>query len=364
VQAQPQPPASPFSGGLAPELDGQLIPNESEWTDEGGFFFDNDSGAQANQDDDISVVYYGYTDLHLYVGILANDDLSAKAGQDYALSLYFTHKHVVNIETGETESDPANPETRFGTPLPFSTAGAARELRIGFQGMVPDVKLYEADGSGAWSAELHMIELSPVVSQGKLVELRIPWDDLNMQLLDPLEMMVVASRDGADIDLAPSLVSKVVFDDPTNAVYVTFQVDATGNAVAWDTYSVINVPPPPAGNGIVYITGNQDKLQQWTPNKVAMLDDGLPPDEVAGDGIWSLAVPFAPGTILRYKYTIGLPINEGNWYGTEEFPLTERGLEVTKDPSVKQVLMQDVFADRPQPTGTAGKLSVMTLLSE
>jgi len=353
IQAQPQPPAGPFS--TPPKLDGKLDPTEAEWTDEGGFFFDNDSGAQANQDDDISLVYYGYTEDHLYLGIGANDDLSAKGG-DYELLVYFTHRHIVNLDLGTYEEDKANESSRYGTPLNFTTGGAAREVRLELGGGAkPKVSLNLADGSGGWSKTTDNIETSDIAAKGKLIELRIPWADLNLDLDDPLEMFIAAASGGKDVDLAPSLAPKIIFDDPTNVVFVTFHVDATGDEVAVNTYVDITTPPPPEGNGIVYITGNHDKLLQWTPNKVAMLDDGLPPDETAGDGIWSLTVPFPPGTLLRYKYTIGLPKNEGNWYGTEEFPLTERGLDITKDPTKKKMFVYDIFADRPQPSGTQAK---------
>ena len=66
-----------------------------------------------------------------------------------------------------------------------------------------------------------------------------------------------------------------------------------------------------------------------------------------------------PGTLLRYKYTIGVPTDEGRWSGTEEFPLTERGFDVTKDPACKKMKVRDIFADRPSPTGTLGPGSVM-----
>jgi hypothetical protein len=66
---------------------------------------------------------------------------------------------------------------------------------------------------------------------------------------------------------------------------------------------------------------------------------------------------FLPGTSVKYKYTAGLPQNEGKWSGTEEFPLTERGLEIPK--GCKAMTVHDVFADRPKPTGTAGPLTVV-----
>jgi lysophospholipase L1-like esterase len=46
-----------------------------------------------------------------------------------------------------------------------------------------------------------------------------------------------------------------------------------------------------------------------------MYDDGTHGDERAGDGVWSLAATFAPGTKLYYVYTnSGL---EGRWQGLD-----------------------------------------------
>ena len=359
VQAQPQPPEGPFS--VPPTLDGVLTPTEAEWTDEGGFFFDNDSGAQANQDDDISLIYYGYTDEAMYVGVLANDDLNAKKGSDYSVSIYFNHKHIVDPASGDTEEDPYNDITHNGTPVNYSTGGAAREVRFDFSAGAPVAKLYAADGAGGWMSVAGTVEAAPLVPQGKLLEVKIPWEDLNLSINDPLEMLVVAAKAGQDVDMAPSLQAKIVFDDPTNVVFVTFTCDVTQNQVAIDTYTAISTFPPPTDNGIVYITGNHDKLLQWTPNKIALLDDGVAPDEVANDKIWSITVALPPGTLLRYKYTIGLPKDEGKWYGSEEFPLTERGLDITKDPTKKKMHVADVFADRPQPSGTVAKKTVIQI---
>ena len=358
IQANPQPPSGPFQPGAEPKLDGFLTPTEAEWATVGGFFFDNDSGAQANKNDDIGQIYYGYSATHLYVGIGAKEDLEAKLGTDYELLVYTSHKHILDPALGTSVTDPANAQSRYGTELGFA-GGAAREVRLQLQNGKPIVPtLSYADGAGGWSPMPTTAEAGGPAAKGKLIELRIPWGDLGLSPDDPLELMVVAVEGGADIDLAPSLGPKTVFDDPTNVVYVTFECDATGQKVPIDTYTTLTTPP--SAGGIVYISGNHDKLQQWIPNKVPMLDNGVAPDLVAGDGIWTLTVPFAPGTLLRYKYTIGLPKDEGKWSGTEEFPLTERGLDVTKDPAQKQMRVGDVFADRPQPTGTQGKLTKIT----
>ncbi|MFT5430458.1 MAG: alpha-amylase/alpha-mannosidase (GH57 family) [Myxococcota bacterium] len=364
IQAQPQPPAGPFTPGSEPIIDGLLTPNEIEWTDEGGFFYDNDSGAQANQDDDISLAYYGYTDTALMLGILANDDLSAKLGGDYDVFVYASHKHIIDAELGTFTEDPANPTSRYGTELTFNAKGAAREIRVNFGGATPQVSMSTADGNGNWLSASHQVAIGGPTNQGKLIEMNIPWADLNVTPGDPLSIYIVASAGGNDVDIAPSLGAKVIFDDSTNAVFVTFRLDASGSEVAVDTYGQINTPPPPAGNGIVYISGNHDKLLQWTPNKLALLDDGVAPDEVAGDGIWAATFALPPGTLLRYKYTIGLPKDEANWWGTEEFPLTERGLDITKDPTKKKMVVHDIFADRPAPSGTAGKKTVIECLGD
>lgn len=359
IQAQPQPPSEPFTPDTAPTLDGLLTPNELEWTELGGFFYDNDSGAQANQDDDIALVYYGYSADALYLGILSNDDLSAK--DDYDLFVYVSHKKVLDIESGQVLLDPANDVTRFGTELAID-GGAAREIRLSLSNGTANVTLSTADGSGNWTSVGNNITVGGPVSPGKLLEVRIPFSDLNQTSTDPLALQVAASSGGEDVDLAPSLEAKTIFDDPTNIIYVTFECDVTGSVVPVNSYTDISTLPPPAGNGIVYITGNHDKLLQWTPNKVAMLDDGVEPDAVANDGIWTLTVGLPPGTLLRYKYTIGLPKDEGKWSGTEEFPLTERGLDVTKDPTKSKMHVSDVFANRPQPSGTVAGMTVIEIL--
>ena len=48
---------------------------------------------------------------------------------------------------------------------------------------------------------------------------------------DPLHFYVVAMEGDEVIDAAPTLKAKRVFDDVTNLVFVTFEVDATGNSI-------------------------------------------------------------------------------------------------------------------------------------
>jgi len=57
---------------------------------------------------------------------------------------------------------------------------------------------------------------------------------------------------------------------------------------------------------------------------------------------------------------IGLARN--GWFGTEEFPLTERGIEVTQDPKYHRMVVHDVFADRPAQSGTGGPRTTIDYL--
>ncbi|NOZ01792.1 MAG: hypothetical protein GXP54_07875 [Deltaproteobacteria bacterium] len=356
IQAKAKAPSGPFT--VAPVIDGQVTPTES-WASEGGLFFDNDSGAMANPLDDVASVYFGYGADAFYVAIVFNGDVTQKSGSGFGVSLYFSQKHITNPATGDFTQDPFNVKDRYGEDLMFVTGGASREVRADFGTNPATVAVYQADGAGNWNPAVASVQTGGPLSGGKYMEFKVPFATLGIEDGDPLEFAVVTGDGSGQRDRAPNLTGKLVFEDVTNLVFVTFELDATGAATALDTYGPINNPPPPAGKGIAYIAGNQDKLAQWVPNKVALRDDGQAPDAEAGDNIWTATFGFMPGTLLRYKYTIGIPLNEGKWTGTEEFPLTERGFDVTKDPSCKKMHIHDIFADRPQPTGTAGPNSTL-----
>jgi lysophospholipase L1-like esterase len=66
-----------------------------------------------------------------------------------------------------------------------------------------------------------------------------------------------------------------------------------------------------------FIMGNSDQLGSFTPNRVALFDDGTHGDQVANDGIWSRAVDFDAGTTLIYLFTNGT--REGEWTGLENY---------------------------------------------
>lgn len=352
VQKKPQAMEGPF--GTPPVLDGVFTPNEGEWDADGGFFYDNDSGGtMAGPTDDIGQVYFGYYGQDFYLGLLFNEDIHAKLGTNYSVSVYTSHKHILNAATGDFQANPFNTGSPAGFPLDFNAGGAAWEIKADFStGTKPTVKLSAANGSGGWTAApLGGITLGGPVNGGKLLEFKIPMAALGMTIDDPLEFAVVAAEGTTLIDTAPYSGSKVVFEDVTTLVYVTFEVDVSGPL---NLYTNIATPPPPAGNGIVYIAGNQDALGNWIPNKIPLVDNGVAPDKQANDKIWTATFGFAPGTMLRYKYTIGLPKDEASWTNSEEFPLTERGLDVTQDPQYHKMTVKDIFADRPLQTGTQG----------
>jgi len=356
VQAKPKAPTGPFS--VPPVVDGQVQPTES-WASDGGLFFDNDSGAVANPLDDIASVYFGYTADTFYCALTFNTDINEKTDTGYAVSLYFSHKHITNPETGGFVKDPFNTIDKYGEDLDFVTGGAAREVRVDFSSDPVVVVVFEADGSGGWESVSAPVTVGGPVAGGKYLEFAVPFSTLGIVDGDPLEFLAVTGEGSSQRDRAPNLTGKLVFEDVTDLVYVTFEVDVTGELVDIEFYGSIDNPPQPAGKGIVYIAGNQDKLENWVPNKVALLDDGGAPDIEAGDGIWTGVFGFMPGTLLRYKYTIGIPLDEGKWSGTEEFPMTERGFDVSKDPECKKMQVRDIFADRPQPSGTPGPNSTL-----
>ncbi len=362
VQKKPQSMEGPFE--KVPVLDGVFTPNEGEWDADGGFFYDNDSGGtMAGPGDDIAQVYFGYMGSDFYLGLLFNEDLSAKQGSNYSVSIYTNHKRVLNPDTGDFQANPFNTVSPTGFPLEFNAGGAAWEIKVDFSAAAkPTLGLRAANGSNGWtSAQLNGIQMGGPVAGGKLLEFKIPFAALQMQMGDPLEFAVVAAEGNNVIDTAPYSGSKVVFEDITTLIYVTFEVDVTGTIVPINAYTNIATPPPPAGNGIVYIAGDQDAMGSWIPNKVPLVDNGVAPDKQANDKIWTGVFGFAPGTVVRYKYTIGLPKDEASWYNTEEFPLTERGLNVTQDPQYHKMFIRDVFADRPNPSGTQGPNTTVEL---
>ena len=88
----------------------------------------------------------------------------------------------------------------------------------------------------------------------------------------------------------------------------------------------------------IYITGNVPELGSWTPNMVAMRDDGTGGDRRADDGVWSLAVELPIDSTILYKYTnSGV---RGVWEPGDESPGTNRSVQVRRNgPEV----IEDIF---------------------
>ena len=372
IQANPQAPQAPLEP--PPVLDGSFVPNESEWSAKGGFFFDSDTaGAQANPDDWMATIFYGFgkfgSKSGLFLAVQHNFDLSS--ANNAGLGIYLSHKKILNAGTGQVQEDPATTKDRMGGPLGFKAKGAARELWVALGGGKATAEWRKwQTGATTWPA-LAAGPFGGVVAGptkgGKLLEIFVPYEDLGIAATDPLEMQLIFAQGPKTLDTAPAVDAKMLVEDPTTAIFVTFVCDARGPKAGnppLNLYGDLCNLPAPDGKGIVYIAGNDPKLgmkAKWVPNKVALRDDGKEGDEKAGDGLWSLVLPFPKGSNLKYKYTSGKPENEGQWGCTEEFPLTERALDITKDPAKKKVKVTDIFADRPTPSGTPGPKTVVVL---
>ncbi|MGM0575932.1 MAG: carbohydrate-binding module family 20 domain-containing protein [Myxococcota bacterium] len=364
IQAKPKGLEGPYGGeDPAPTVDGAFVPSEAEWTPPGGFFFDSDSSTAINNKDDIGTVYYGWDPEAFYVAVQANEDLHAKLGTPYSLSVLVDHKHILDAETGTAEQDPAHPYTPPGEEAP--SMDVARRVRVDFSGDAPEARLEDSDGSGGWSGVAgHGVDLGGPQFGGMVVELRVPWSDLGLVPVDdPLSFHVVATEGDEDVDAAPSFSAKRVFDDVTNRVFVTFECDATGEQIPVEPIG-LKEPPPPLGDGVVFIVGKDDKLGDWVPNKVALSDSGKSGDEVAGDNVWTGTFGFPRGEVLQYKYTVGTGTFEGQWAGTEEFPYTNRQYVVPEDPAVTRVILRDVLGDDPPNENSLGKLTEVTEIEE
>jgi len=350
--------AEPTIDGAFDPDDGADVTRPNEWTEAGaGVCMDPDSGATLNPDDVIGIWYHGVTDDALYLALRTNVDLSTKLGTDFQLRLYVSHKHIASLDPEEIQQDPALATTRTGDPITFNAGGAARELTIDFQEAAPVAQLATA-GDASWGAgtATAAVGIGFDAAVGTVLELRIPLSALNWQADDPLELLIVATEAGEELDRVPALNGVVVFQDRSLLVEVTIVLDATGERLPLDAVKAIDNPPPPAGTGTAFIVGNLPELASWTPNTVPMADDGeTHGDETAGDNLWTFRLSVPPLSELQYKFTIG---SEGEGWGpTEEFPLTNRGLLVSDANGDLLMKVVDVFADRPDPSGSMGDLT-------
>ena len=244
IQAEPQALEGPF--GIEPTIDGLFLPNESEWTNEGAFFYDDDSGgAIKNPDDDIALVYFGYDTENFYLALSGNEDMGDKLGSDYEINIYFSHKHILNADTGDAVEDPSTDVSPDGEDIQFKGGGAAREVKISFLESEAEVSMRTVNAGGNWVNSSHSISLGGPNNGSTLLELAIPFEDLNLTAeSDPLEFQVRVREFGSTIDTAPAVGSKVVFEDTTQLVFITFEVDVSQNQVNMDSFVDIENKPP------------------------------------------------------------------------------------------------------------------------
>ena len=104
---------------------------------------------------------------------------------------------------------------------------------------------------------------------------------------------------------------------------------ASESGLAQASAAVSNAEAPSTGVPVVFrvreggyivrnrlsIVGNHPALGDFSPNTIAMHDDGLNGDEKAGDAVWSYRATIPAGTRVRYVYTnSGAP---GQWEGLD-----------------------------------------------
>ena len=106
-------------------------------------------------------------------------------------------------------------------------------------------------------------------------------------------------------------------------------------------------------------------LGNWTPNKIAMFDDGTHGDATSGDGVWTVsfdlpwwdasAAPDLAGVRIGYKFTFG---SQGQgWTDSEEFSGNERMLELVDVNGDHRITRFDAFADETTNKEKANLLS-------
>jgi len=356
VPLPPPPPSGPCKN-KCPKLDGSLVPDESEWVSEGSFFKDPDSDpAKIEPNDDIAQIYYAYSETKLYLGLLSFDDLHSKLGSNYQMIFYFSHRNILDRKTGKVKDDPKNAKTPTGLEIKMKPGGAAKRVVLDFSGSQLKATLQKANGSGGWSDVSTTIEFKGPVAKGKLVEMALTWTQLGLKHnfakkeFDPLQMFVEAVNNNKSVDFAPNFGVFTIFEDASDAIFVTFEVDISGKEVPLDRYKTCckQKPKHQGGPAKVFIVGNHPKLGMvgkdaqgkpiWVPNKIQMTQDSQQPH------IWRYTVPLPKDHKVNYKYTIGTNSDENRWSGTEEFPVTFRGFLVKS--TTRCIHIRDIFANK------------------
>lgn len=354
--------APPTIDGVFNPDDGHDASKPNEWTMLGsGACMDVDSGVGGNPDDVIKTYYAGQDATNVYLALRMSANAPTRLGSSWALRLYFSHRHLVSLGPPvDAVEDPKLATTRLGDPITMQVGGAAREVEVTFDmaGALASATVATVNGT-AWDAPMASVGVQAQLGTD-VIELVVPKAALNFQAGDPLEMLTTVVTTGtgaAEVDRAPNQNALVVHADRSKLVEITFVLDCTGNRLPLTAVKPIDNPVPPAGTGKAFIVGNLPELANWTPSSVQMFDDGTNGDESAGDNFWTFRLLVPPMTSVQYKYTIG---NAGDGWGpSEEYPLTNRGFEAKDLNGDGKMLVRDVFADRPEPSGSLPPLTTI-----
>jgi lysophospholipase L1-like esterase len=124
---------------------------------------------------------------------------------------------------------------------------------------------------------------------------------------------------------------------------------------------VETLPVPKA----LYIVGPYPQLGSLVPNKVAMYDDGTHGDQRAGDGVWTYAARFRPGTTVYHVYTNSGA--EGQWEGLDvphirEFTVDARPTGQRLYPPIESFGKIYLQADSWHPDGIGYRLIAEAML--
>ena len=169
-------------------------------------------------------------------------------------------------------------------------------LRDYEQYLLEMINLVRSKGAGVvlvyndfWRASPYLQVLQKIVQAE-----RVPLVDSSALLFDARQR--IEEEVEAKLQLQPSNVQRLPSQGETEVIFRVYQGKRS-------------VPKA------IYIVGAHEKLGNLVPNTVAMYDDGTHGDQRAGDGVWSYAAAFPPGTVVFYTYTNSGAV--GKWEGLD-----------------------------------------------
>ncbi len=187
----PQPPAptQEVAGPFTPAVDG--VGGQDEWAQAG--YYLKSGGAMARAEDVVSALYYGYDTKNIYLRIDGRSDWLTLA-PDLSVGVYFSNPHAKQTNTFSRYGATGASKTVLGF-------GAAGEAAVHIQGGKAGATYANAAGYGDWEKETPLAE---VAVKGTVIELAVPFKNLvDLEAGDRVNVLVVVSRAGTDIDSAP-----------------------------------------------------------------------------------------------------------------------------------------------------------------